>query len=239
MAPQTGRFLGILDLETEFPPIATLPAVGSMLNSDSYDLPVITEVVAGGRVEAVMRGDPELEPAFIAAAQRLVERGAVAITSYCGAAIRYQAALAAAVDVPVLTSSLMMVPLLLKQLPPKKKLAVLTFDSRSFNRDWLGLDSSESHDRVIVGGVEGGTLSENERMYPPLRTETTDIELDISRTVARLRKDNPDIGALLFSCTLFPPATPKIRQMAELPVYDITTLCRTTLQSLDNSETRQ
>ncbi|RJT26719.1 hypothetical protein D3227_36875 [Mesorhizobium waimense] len=233
MAPHTNKFLGILDLETEFPPNPTPPAVGSMLNSNSYILPVITEVVAGGRVEAVMRGDPELEPAFIAAAQRLVERGAVAITSYCGAAIRYQAALAAAVDVPVLTSSLMMVPLLLKQLPPQKKLAVLTFDSKSFNRDWLGLDSSDAHDRVVVGGVEGGTLSENEGMCPPQVTDTVDIERDISRAVERLREDNPDIGALLFSCTLFPPATPKIRQVAELPVYDITTLCRTTLQSLD------
>lgn len=42
-------------------------------------------------METVVRGDPELESAYVTAAQRLVARGAVAISSDCGFSIRHQA----------------------------------------------------------------------------------------------------------------------------------------------------
>ncbi|XSC42611.1 hypothetical protein ACF1BQ_030315 [Bradyrhizobium sp. RDT10] len=79
-------------------------------------------------MENVVRGDPSLEPAYIAAARRLVERGAIAIHSTCGFAVRYQRAVAAAVNVPVAMSSLLLLPALLRQLPPSAKIAVLTYD---------------------------------------------------------------------------------------------------------------
>ncbi|MER8671591.1 hypothetical protein NKH45_31430 [Mesorhizobium sp. M1156] len=233
MALKTGSYLGILDLESGWPPRVAPPSPqGSMMSSANFDLPVITETVEGAWVDAVVRGDNALEPTFVAAAQRLVERGAVAISSYCGAAIRHQAALAAAVNVPVVTSSLIMVPMLLRQLPPPTKLAVITADSRVFAEDWLGLSDPIDRARIVVGGIEGGKLMQNEAMCPPQPTDIADIETDIAACVARLRATNPDIAALLFSCTLFPPATPKIRRMVGLPVYDITTLCRMTLQSI-------
>ncbi|MER9683842.1 hypothetical protein NKJ23_32005 [Mesorhizobium sp. M0184] len=234
MASQTGKYLGILDLESGLPPGVTSPPPpkGSMLRSASFDLPVITETVEGAWADLVVRGDPALEQAYVAAAQRLVERGAVAISSYCGAAIRHQAALAAAVDVPVVTSSLLLTPMLLRQLPPAAKLAVLTFDSRSFGEDWLPLSDPADRSRIVIGGVEGGKLMRNETMCPPQPTEVADMESEIAACVARLRSANPEISALLFSCTLFPPATPTVRRMVGLPVYDITTLCRMTLQSI-------
>ncbi|MER9670638.1 hypothetical protein [Mesorhizobium sp. M0203] len=123
-----------------------------------------------------MQGDPALEPAFIAAARRLVERGAVAISSNCGSAVRHQAAVASAVSVPVEMSSLLLVPALLRQLHPKAKLAVVTADSRVFQDDLLGLSDQADRDRIVIGGIEGGKLLENEYMRPPQPTDVADIE---------------------------------------------------------------
>ncbi|OHV78907.1 hypothetical protein [Ensifer sp. LCM 4579] len=232
MALQTGRYLGILDLEYGSPSGVTPPPQGSMMSSATFDLPVISETVEGAWADVVMRGDPALEPAYVAATQRLVERGAVAISSYCGAAIRHQAALAAAVNVPVVTSSLLLVPMLLRQLPPRTKLGVITLDTRAFGEDLLRLSDPTERMRIVIGGLEGGKLVENEAMCPPQPTDIADIETEIAACVARLRAANPEIAALLFSCTLFPPATPMIRRTTGLPVYDITTICRMTLQSI-------
>lgn len=85
-----------------------------------------------------MQGEPALEPAFVTAARRLVEPGAVVISSDCGSAVRHQAAVAAAVSVPVVMSSLLLVPTLLRQLPPKANLAVVTADSEYFEMICLG-----------------------------------------------------------------------------------------------------
>lgn len=91
-----------------------------MLNPETFDFATISETVAGAWVENVVRGDPALEPAYVAAARRLVERGAVAITSTCGFSIRHQAAVAASVNVPVIMSSLLLLPALLRQLPERQ-----------------------------------------------------------------------------------------------------------------------
>ncbi|RMC62435.1 hypothetical protein EBB04_33120 [Sinorhizobium meliloti] len=227
----TERCVGVLNVECELPP-GSDHLVGSMINSESFGMPVLMETVAGASLDLVMRGDPTVGASYVAAAQKLVERGAVLITSYCGAAIQYQAAIAAAVNVPVVTSSLMLLPVLLRQLAPSAKIGVMTFDARAFRDDWLGIADTASRDRVVIGGVEGGTLFHNESSCPPQSTSVADIEEDVLTSVARLRASNPEIAALLFSCTLFPPAAAAVRRSTGLPVHDIVTLCQATIRSV-------
>lgn len=119
------RALGIIGLEIglpprEFPP----PQPESVFNPATFDFPIIIETAAGALEERVIPGDASLEPAYIAAARRLVERGAVAITRDCGFSIWCQAALATSVKLPVAMSSLLLAPTLLRQLPAGAKLAV-------------------------------------------------------------------------------------------------------------------
>ncbi|MER9071062.1 hypothetical protein NKH84_31960 [Mesorhizobium sp. M0902] len=234
MTTQTGGCLGILGLEPGLPPGVTpsAPPAGSLSSSATFHFPVISETVEGAWADVVMQGEPALEPAFVTAARRLVERGAVVITSDCGFAVRYQAAVAAAVTVPVVMSSLLLVPTLLRQLPPKVKLAIVTYDSRVFRDDLLGLSDQADRDRIVIGGTEGGKMLENASMRPPKPTDIADIENDVAACVTRLRVAHPDITALLFTCTGFPPITLAIRRMTGLPIYDITTICRMTLESV-------
>lgn len=227
----TSRSLGILHLERGLPPGGQSPAPlpGSILNPATFDFPVVVETVAGAWVENVVRGDPALEPAYVAAARRLADRGAVAISSTCGFSIRHQGAVAASVGVPVAMSSLLLLPALLRQLPPCAKIAVLTYDSTCLGENLLGVDDPAERARIVVGGIEGGKYWHDELKRPPPPTDAAAIEKDVAACVARLRVAHPKIAVLLFECAGFPVVAPAIRRIAKLPVYDITNLCRMTM----------
>lgn len=234
MTSQDPRSLGILHLERGLPPGVPTPAPlpGSILNPATFDFPVIVETVAGAWVENVVRGDPTLEPAYVAAAQRLVERGAVAISSTCGFSVRHQASVAASVDVPVAMSSLLLLPALLRQLPPPAKIAVMTYDSTCLGQDLLGVDDTTERARIVIGGIEGGKYWHDELKRPPPPTDAAAIKTDVAACIARLREAHPEIALILFECAGFPVVAPAIRHIAKLPVYDITNLCRMTMASV-------
>ncbi|WP_287330097.1 hypothetical protein [Mesorhizobium sp.] len=233
MTSQNPRSLGILSLEYGVLPgaISPTPEQSSMLNP-AYDFPIITETVEGAWADTVIRGDPALEPACLAAAQSLVERGAIVISADCGFFIRHQAAVAAAMNVPVALSSLLLVPTLLRELPRTAKLAVVTADSTNCGEDLLGVDDPADRARVVIGGIEGGQLLRNELARPPIPTDVADIEKEVSACIARLRAAHPEIATILFECTVLPLVAPAIRRSTGLPIYDITDLRRLTFASV-------
>lgn len=234
MASQTLPSLGILNLERGLPPGVPLPAPrpGSLMNPATHGFSVTSETVSGAWAEIVICGDPALEQAYITAAQRLVERGAVAITSNCGFSVRHQAAVAASVNVPVVMSSLLLLPALLRQIPRRAKIAVLTADSNHLGEDLLGVDDPAERARIVIGGIEGGELWQNEMKRPPPPTDTAAIETEVAACIARLRGTHSEIAAILFECTAFPLVASAMRRTTGLPIYDITTLCRMTLASV-------
>lgn len=233
MVLESHRPLGILELnegQSESPP--QVPRVGSLLNPTTFNRPIITEIVEGAWADVIIRGDPSLETACVAAAQRLVERGAAVISSDCGFFIRHQAAVASAVSIPVALSSLLLIPALLRQLAPAQKLAVVTADSTHCGDDLLGVDNPADRKRVVIGGIEGGEFLRNSIACPFIRTDIDQIEREVAACVARLRTAHPEIGMVLFECTGFPIVKNSLRRSTGLPIFDITDLCRLTLASV-------
>lgn len=233
MAPPTPLALGILNLERGLSPGVTLPPPpGALRNPDTCGFPVILETVKGAWADVVIRGEPKLEAACIAAARRLVERGAVVVSSNCGFFIRHQAAVAASVDVPVVMSSLLMTPSLLHQIPKSAKLAVLTADSTQLGEDLLGVNDPAERARIVIGGIEGGKHWQDEMKRPPPPTDVSAIETDVTELLARLQDAHPEIAAFLLECTAFPIVASTIRRITKRPVYGITDLCKMTLASI-------
>jgi hypothetical protein len=122
-----GYSVGILMLDTRFPRIP-----GDMGNAATFDFPVRYHRVAGASPDRVVRqGQRELLPAFVEGARFLEREGVRAITTNCGFLAQFQPELAAAVSVPVFTSSLMLVPLVWRMLPPGRAVGVMTVDASS------------------------------------------------------------------------------------------------------------
>ncbi|RMI15066.1 hypothetical protein DA102_033995 [Sinorhizobium meliloti] len=121
---------------------------------------------------------------------------------------------------------MILLPLLLRQFPSSTKIAVIAADSTYLSEAMLDIGDPTARARVIIGGIEGGTLWQNEMKRPAVWTDVADVEADVSACVARLRSDHPSIAAILFECTMFPLVAPQIRRATGLPVFDITTLCQ-------------
>src|SRR5262245_60413205 len=120
-----GARLGILMLEARFPRIP-----GDMGNAETWPFPVLYKVVSGACPQGVVREQAAgLLPDFIAAARELAALGADGITTNCGFLSLYQRELAAAVTVPVATSSLMQVQMIQSTLPASKRVGVITVNA--------------------------------------------------------------------------------------------------------------
>jgi hypothetical protein len=119
-------FLGILMLQTRFP-----RPVGDIGNAASFAFAVRYAVVAGASPRRVVRERAAglLEP-FIQAARSLVSEGACALATGCGFLALFQRELAAALPVPVWSSSLL-------KLRELRAPGVLTVDERALTAEHL------------------------------------------------------------------------------------------------------
>ncbi|MEC4688215.1 MAG: aspartate/glutamate racemase family protein, partial [Nitrospirota bacterium] len=93
---------------------------GDIGNPETWPFPVRYEVVEPATVGRVVTADPPVDlllAPFVAAGERLVAAGARAITTSCGFLALFQAELTQALPVPVMTSSLIQVPMVQASLP--------------------------------------------------------------------------------------------------------------------------
>ena len=211
-----GAPLGILMLEARFPRIP-----GDMGNGTTWPFPVLYRVVRGASPEKVVLQDARaLLPDFIEAGQDLVRLGAEAITTNCGFLSLFQQELAAAVGVPVATSSLMQVPWVQATLPPGKRVGLITISGSTLTPQHLaavgvpldtprvGTENGREFFRVLIKG-------ESEEMDVAL------AEQDVVSAGEALVSQHPEVGAIVLECTNMPPYAAALKAAVGLPIYDI------------------
>lgn len=220
--------IGVLCLETAFTKVP-----GHIRNPSTFDFPVVYRVVTGATPERVVsQADPALLEPFIDAAIDLAAQGVSAITTGCGFLVLFQRELAAAVDVPVYTSSLIQLPMVAAMLRPEQKVGLLVAKKEALTERHLaavggtevpvcvaGMAGQPEFSEVILGGqrtaLDAGKL----------RGEVLDV-------VGRLAAENPDLGALIIECTDLVPFAKDIQQVVGAPVFDIVTLTNMVHQTL-------
>ncbi len=149
-----------------------------------------------------------------------------AITTSCGFLARFQRDLAASVSVPVFTSSLMLVPLVHRALPPGKAVGIMTVDASSLGAEHMAGAGITPDMSVVVAGLE----TEKEFTRVLLEDQLTlDVEVarqEHVRVACRMLAEHPEIGAILLECTNMPPYAGDVQAATGLPVFDIRTLVR-------------
>jgi len=217
-----GFSVGILMLDTRFPRIP-----GDMGNASTFPFPVLYHRVRGASPDRVVRqGQQELLPAFIEGVRALEREGVRAVTTNCGFLAKFQSEVAASVSIPVFTSSLMLVPLVHRMLPPKKAVGIMTVDASSLRPEhYTGAGITKDIPTVVAG-------METEKEFTRVMLDN-ELELDVEAArqehlavARRLVEGHPEIGALVLECTNMPPYRADIQSATGLPVFDITTLVR-------------
>lgn len=212
--------IGVLGLQTSF---TKLP--GHIRNPETFGFEVRYQVVQGATPERVVsQGDPALLEPFIAAARDLEAAGAAAITSACGFLALFQRELAAAVGVPLYSSSLIQLPMVAAMLRPDQPVGVLTASATALSQRHLeavgagsvpvriaGMERRPEFREVILEGKRNDL--DARRMKAEVLAETAD-----------LIRSEPAIGAIVIECTDLVPFAPEIRARTGLGVFDIVTL---------------
>src|SRR5215510_10537379 len=226
-----GFSVGILMLDTKFPRIA-----GDMGNATTFPFPVRYHRVAGASPDRVVRKGAEgLLPSFLEGARALEREGVGAITTNCGFLVKYQREMAAAVTVPVFTSSLLLVPLVHRMLAPGRRVGLMTVNAAALGPEHLAGAGIGPEIPLAVAGLEGEKeftrvlLGDEMELDPELCRE------EHVRVARRLVAEHPDIGAIVLECTNMPPYTADIQRETGRPVFDITTLVRMAHDGLVNA----
>jgi len=210
-----GAALGILMLEARFPRIP-----GDVGHAETWPFPVHYAVVPGASPERVVRRRAEgLLDAFVAGARELVARGADGLTTNCGFLSVFQAELAAAVGVPVATSSLMQAPLIERLLPPGQRVGILTISRATLTPAHLEA-AGVAPDAPIVGTDGGREFSRVILGDEPLM-DVAACERDILDAGEALVREHPAVGAILLECTNMCPHAGALRAHTGLPVFDM------------------
>jgi hypothetical protein len=212
-----GFSVGILMLETQFPRIP-----GDMGNATTFPFPVRYHRVQGASPELVVRkGSRELLPAFIEGAKFLEREGVRAITTNCGLLAKLQRELAAAVTVPVFTSSLMLVPMVHRMLPPGKAVGILTVDASSLTQDDFEGAGITPEMLVAIAGLETEREFTRVLLGNQMVLDVEAARREHMRVAQQLCAEHPEVGALVLECTNMPPYRADIQAATGLAVFDI------------------
>lgn len=204
-------------LDTRFP-----RPPGDIGHPQTFAVPVRRLVVPGAWPANVVQSAERLRasgllPRFAAAAQQLAHEGAAAITTSCGFLVLLQQELQATVPVPLVTSSLTLLPGLLRT---QARVGVLTISAQRLGAEHLrcaGVAADRLADVVVQGmpadGVFAGAILGNQ---PAMDLAQAGAEVVAAALALQARA--PDVRTLVLECTNMPPYLRAIEQATGLQV---------------------
>lgn len=206
-------------LDTHFP-----RPLGDVGNHATWPFPVRYATVPAATVARVVSNCPDhdlLEP-LLEAAGRLVSAGADLITTSCGYLVLWQHALSAALPVPVISSSLLQIPLLQAALPAGHQLGVITFDSHRLGPGHLAAAGISGD--IPIEGIEQG-----QELYRIISGDLSELDTraacaDVLDAGVRLQRRVPHLAAVVLECTNMGPYAAALRHRLNLPVFDLVSL---------------
>jgi hypothetical protein len=208
--------LGILMLDTTFPRIP-----GDVGNELSYDFPILMKTVRGVTVQRVVfEADPTLLADFIDGARELEAAGVSAITSSCGLLSPLQDRVAQAVQIPVILSSLMQLPVV--YMSTQGRVAILTANAHSLTDKVLrsaGIDTS--HIPLAIIGLQDVAAFRDPILQDGAELQRELIEAEILSLVNNLLLKYPDIASFVFECHNLAPYSRAVQAQTGKPVFDI------------------
>jgi len=216
-----GQDIGILMIRTVFPRL-----VGDIGNARTFSMPVRYQVVDVDPLNMTAKNaDSRLLAPFIEAARQLEAEGCKAIATSCGFLAGFQRQLADAVNIPVFTSPLLLVPMIHASLSHKRSIGILSeyaqgmaepyfnqagWSSRDIPVHVSGQAPDSAFSKLIIGDNPEGSW---EQMAEGVREMTL-----------RHMEQYPDTGALVLECANYAPFTRMIQDLAQVPVFGINQL---------------
>ena len=212
--------LGLIKLDTLFP---RLP--GDLGLASSWGPRVKEFVVRGALPDVIVKqqqsyADSAYAPAFAEAVKTLVQSGVAAITTSCGFLVLWQRELQALSPVPLVTSSLCLLPALLAQ---EEQVGVLSIDVNSLSPlHWLGAGLSSHHlDRLVLGGLPADSHFCQSILGNRNQMDAGQAQTEVVAAARAIQQTAPHLQTLVLECTNLPPYQMAIEEATGLKVISL------------------
>jgi hypothetical protein len=220
----SGVTIGLIQFRANLPMIP-----GNMGNATTFDFPMLYREMVADNVLDVMATTPvpQFTDACVEAAKWLELQGVRAIMGNCGFFGHYQIAVQERINTPFFSSSLMMLPMMVRSMPRNQKVGVLTANGQLLREgpamENCGLSPEDKANRVVVEGCENdmefARAMNVTGVYNPVK-----FEQDVLAGIKRLLKKDKDIGVILLECTELSPHAHAVQRLVNMPVWDYTSL---------------
>ena len=198
---------------------------GDVANASTYEYPVRLKVIEGLFDTPTpwdkSRAVPSDIQRIINTVKSLEDDGVRAVVTACGFFSVVQEALADAVNIPVFTSPLMMVPQLVRMIRSDRSVCIITASERLLVSDYLTAVGIELNMPVHIVGME----SSSEFYATHMGGTRTTLDVDLQKKELVEIAQNaviryPDTGAFLLECSQLPTFSADIQDVVNLPVFD-------------------
>lgn len=219
-AESYGHAVGVILIEVSTPFIP-----GDVGNASTFPFPVLYKTVPGVTLDGLIeRSDTGRLDAVIETARYLERHGVRLIASDCGYMIHYQEKVAAAVSVPVVLSSLLMLPMLEAGLGRDAKVGVICANRRRLTDGMLRLAGMRDPRRAVVYGMEESAAFRKPVLeeYPVLDSDA--VEADLCAVARTMVEAHPETGPILLECSNMPSYAHAVQKGTGRPVFDFTTM---------------
>jgi Asp/Glu/Hydantoin racemase len=208
----------VVMLDTRFP-----RPPGDIGHPLTWPMPVNQCVVRGLWPARVVQSAAGLQaggliPGLVAVLEALEREGARAITTSCGFLVLLQNQLQAAVKVPLITSSLMLLPRLLDAQP---KVGVLTISAQRLGLGYLRLAGvpRERLADVIVQGVDPAGEFATRILGNQPEMDLAQACADVVAAAMALKVREPSLTDVVLECTNMPPYRAEIERATGLATW--------------------
>lgn len=211
--------IGILMLDSRFPRF-----IGDIGHPETFEPAALVKIVRNATPRRVVTEQASgLVEDFIDAATELEQEGVDLITTSCGFLVLHQAKLQASVNVPLVSSSLLAVPIAIEVLRKRGlQPAILTISADNLTNAHLQAANCPSDIPVGAPDPKGHfctqILSNNASMDNNLARE------EIIATTTELMRSHNNIGALVLECTNMPPYASDLERLFKIPILSLPSL---------------
>ncbi len=218
--------LGVIMLDTVFPRFP-----GDIGNPSTFEFPVIYQVVSGAIPRRVVYdADRDLLKPFIQAAKQLEKQGAKAISTSCGFLSLFQSQIAAEIQVPFISSSLLQVPLVYSMFCSGRKVGIMTANARHLTAEHFQ-EVGAGNIPMVIQGMEDQAEFTKVFLNNSRDADFNRLKTEVASVAARFA-GSKEVGALVLECTNLPPFDRQIRKAAGLPVFHLNSLINMVYRSL-------
>ena len=185
----------------------------------TFPFPVRYGVVSGSYRDLV-QGSPEACQRLCDVARQLESQGVSAIVGDCGLMALYQSELTACVKVPVISSSLVLLPLAQALIRKDRKIGIITGHSQLLGSQHL-LGAKADPSRLAIQGMEDQPHFRQVVLEGKCPQSYDLMADDVLRAVAQLLLREENIGAILLECSNLATFAWEVSKRYDILVLDV------------------